>query len=43
MENVAFFSSFEILTCDVFSDAVALFLTGSSLLPDTPGEERDGN
>lgn len=37
MENVAFSSSFEILTCDVFSDAVALFLAGLSLLPGTSG------
>lgn len=31
MENVAFSSSFEILTWDVFCDTVALFLAGSSL------------
>lgn len=39
MENVAFFNSFEILTCGVFPDAIALFLAGSSLLPGSFGEK----
>lgn len=41
MENVTFFNSFEIVTCDIFSDVAALFLARSFLLSGISGEERD--
>lgn len=43
MENVAFYHSFQTLTCDVFSEVVALFLAGSFIFPGTLGEGRVGN
>lgn len=44
MENVTFFDSFEIVTCDIFSNIAALFLAGSFLLQGTlEMEERDGD
>lgn len=42
MENVTFLNSFEIVTCGMLSDIVALFFAGSFLLLGTLGEERGG-
>lgn len=42
MENVTFLNSFEIVTCGMLSNMVALFFTGSFFLLGTLGEEKGG-